>query len=245
MPSGSSTPASRSDTYCRASVIVDESSKMATTWEKPNFDTERTSESPGNPPMESSTGLGEIFHFIVRSEDPNRTLEDLRTIHDWVIKPELRKVSGVAEVNSWGGNEKQFHVIVSPEALLKYNLTLDDVFETLEENNHNVGGGQIVSGGESRLVHGIGRVTSIEEIENIVLTSYNGTPLFIKDIAEVAIGHEIRRGAVSAQGRGEAVLGLGFMLMGENSKVVTELLKERLEGVVKRQGGAPEILPDA
>jgi len=180
-----------------------------------------------------ATGLGEIFHYIVRSEDPNRSLEDLRTIHDWVIKPELRKVSGVAEVNSWGGKEKQFHVIVSPEALLKYDLTLDDVFETLEENNHNVGGGQIVSGGESRLVHGIGRVTSIEEIENIVIASYDGTPLFIKDIARVAIGHEIRRGAVTAQGRGEAVLGLGFMLMGENSKVVTELLKERLEGVKK------------
>ncbi len=180
-----------------------------------------------------ATGLGEIFHYIVRSEDPNRTLEDLRTIHDWVIKPELRKVPGVAEVNSWGGNEKQFHVIVSPEALLKYNLTLDDVFETLEENNHNVGGGQVVSGGESRLVHGIGRVTSVEEIENIVLASYDGTPLFIKDIATVAIGHEIRRGAVTAQGRGEAVLGLGFMLMGENSKVVTELLKKRLEGVKK------------
>ncbi|MCA9250271.1 MAG: CusA/CzcA family heavy metal efflux RND transporter [Phycisphaerae bacterium] len=180
-----------------------------------------------------ATGLGEIFHYIVRSEDPNRTLEDLRTIHDWVIKPELRKVPGVAEVNSWGGNEKQFHVIVSPEALLKYDLTLDDVFETLEENNHNVGGGQVISGGESRLVHGIGRVTSVEEIENIVLVSYGGSPLFIKDIAKVAIGHEIRRGAVTAQGRGEAVLGLGFMLMGENSKVVTELLKERLEGVKK------------
>jgi cobalt-zinc-cadmium resistance protein CzcA len=180
-----------------------------------------------------ATGLGEIFHYIVRSKDPNRSLEDLRTIHDWIIKPELRKVPGVAEVNSWGGKEKQFHVIVSPKALLKYDLTLDDVFKALEENNRNVGGGQIVSGGESRLVHGIGRVSSIEEIENIVLAAYDGTPLFIKHIAEVAIGHEIRRGAVTAQGRGEAVLGLAFMLMGENSTVVAEALKIRLESVKK------------
>jgi len=180
-----------------------------------------------------ATGLGEVFHYIVRSTDPNRSLEELRTIHDWVIKPELRKVPGVAEVNSWGGNEKQFHVIVSPEALIKYDLTLDDVFQALEQNNHNVGGGQITSSGESRLVHGVGRVTNIEEIEAIVVAAYDGTPLRIRDLAEVTIGHEIRRGAVTAQGEGEAVLGLAFMLMGENSKVVTEALKTQLENVMR------------
>ncbi len=178
-----------------------------------------------------ATGLGEIFHYTVRSNDPNRTLEELRTVHDWVIKPELRKVPGVAEVNSWGGKEKQFHVVVSPDALLKYDLTLGNVFRALEENNHNVGGGQVASGGESRLVHGLGRVSSIEEIENIVLAAYEGTPVRIRDIADVQIGHEIRRGVVTAQGEGEAVLGLAFMLMGENSKTVTEVLKERLESV--------------
>ncbi len=180
-----------------------------------------------------ATGLGEIFHYVLRSSDPNRTLEELRTLHDWVVKPELRKVPGVAEVNSWGGKEKQFHVVVSPDALLKYDLTLGDVFRTLEENNHNVGGGQVVSGGESRLVHGLGRVSSIEEIENIVLVAYEGTPVRIRDIADVRIGHEIRRGVVTSAGEGEAVLGLAFMLMGENSKVVTEALKERLESVKK------------
>ncbi len=180
-----------------------------------------------------ATGLGEVFHYIVSSQDPQRTLEELRTLHDWVIKPELRKVPGVAEVNSWGGKEKQFHVVVSPDALLKYELTLGDVFRTLEENNHNVGGGQVVSGGESRLVHGLGRVSSIEEIENIVLVAYDGTPVRIRDIADVRIGHEIRRGMVTAQGEGEAVLGLAFMLMGENSNVVTEALKIRLDGVRK------------
>ena len=181
-----------------------------------------------------STGLGEIFHYIVRSDDPNRTLEELRTIHDWVVKPELRKVPGVAEVNSWGGHEKQYHVIVSPEALLNYDLTLDEVFEALEQNNHNVGGGLITAAGQSKLVHGVGRVTTIEQIENIVITAYDGAPVRIRDIAkDVRIGHEIRRGAVTAQGRGEAVLGLAFMLMGENGKVVTENLKKQLDNVRK------------
>ncbi len=179
-----------------------------------------------------ATGLGEVFHYIVRSEDPNRTLEELRTLHDWVVKPELRKVSGVAEVNSWGGEVRQYHVVVSPAALLKYNLTLDDVYEALESNNSNVGGGVLTASGVSQLVHGIGRVTNIEQIENIVVDSFDGNPIHIHDISEeVKIDREIRRGAVTADGRGEAVLGLAFMLMGENSKVVTENLKKQLDQV--------------
>ncbi|MDA0746958.1 MAG: CusA/CzcA family heavy metal efflux RND transporter [bacterium] len=179
-----------------------------------------------------STGLGEIFHYVVRSNDPNRTLGELRTLHDWVIKPELRKVSGVAEVNSWGGDVRQYHVVVSPEALLKFGLTLDDVFEALEANNQNAGGGLITSGGRSQMVHGIGRVTTLEEIENIVIASFDGSPIRIQDIAEkVKIDREIRRGAVTADGRGEVVLGLAFMLMGENGKVVTERLKIQLDNL--------------
>ncbi|MCB1120974.1 MAG: efflux RND transporter permease subunit, partial [Verrucomicrobiae bacterium] len=179
-----------------------------------------------------ATGLGEVFHYIVRSESPNRSLEELRTIHDWIIKPELRKVSGVAEVNSWGGEVRQYHVVVSPAALLKYDLTLDDVFEALESNNDNVGGGLITSSGVSQMVHGIGRVANIEQIENIVVASFDGNPVHIRDIAEaVKIDHEIRRGAVTSDGRGEAVLGLAFMLMGENGKTVTENLKVQLDQV--------------
>jgi cobalt-zinc-cadmium resistance protein CzcA len=184
-----------------------------------------------------STGLGEVFHYVVRSDDPARTVEELRTIHDWIIKPELRKVPGVAEVNSWGGKERQYHVVVRPEALIKYGLTLRDVFDALELNNHNVGGGQVVSGGKSRLVHGQGRVASIEQIEGIVISAFDGRPVYIRDVAEAQIGHEIRRGAVTAQGRGEVVLGLAFMLMGENSQEVTASLKTRLEDT-------REALPD-
>ncbi|KHE90670.1 MAG: CusA/CzcA family heavy metal efflux RND transporter [Candidatus Scalindua rubra] len=180
-----------------------------------------------------STGLGEVFHYILRSSNPDRTLDELRTIHDWIIKPELRKVPGVAEVNSWGGFERQYQVIVSPESLVKYNFTLNKVFETLAQNNHNVGGGRVVSAGQSLLVHGLGRVSTIEQIENIVLKAHKGAPVYIKDVAEVAIGHEIRRGAVTAGGQGEVVLGLGFALMGENSKKVTEGLKKSLDIVSK------------
>ena len=180
-----------------------------------------------------STGLGEVFHYTVRSTNPDRTLDEIRTLHDWVIKPELRKVAGVAEINSWGGFERQYHVVVSPEDMVKYNLTLDNLFDALEQNNQNVGGGQVISSGQSLLVHGLGRVTTIEQIEKIVIKAHEGTPIYISDVANVIIGHEIRRGAVTAQGKGEVVLGLGFMLMGENSKKVTEELKVRLESIRK------------
>lgn len=179
-----------------------------------------------------ATGLGEIFHYVVRSTDPSRTLEELRTLHDWVIKPELRKVPGVAEVNSWGGEVRQYHVIVSPGALLKFGLTLDDIHEALERNNDNVGGGLITVSGVSQTVHGLGRVTNIGQIESIVVASYDGSPVRIADIAEdVRIDHEIRRGAVTADGGGEVVLGLAFMLMGDNAQTVTETLKVQLDSV--------------
>ena len=185
-----------------------------------------------------ATGLGEVFHYILYSPNTTKNLTELRTLHDWVVKPELRKVSGVAEVNSWGGFKKEFHVVVAPELLLKYDLTLDDVFSALERNNQNVGGGLITSGGQSRLLHGIGRVSSNEEIGGIVISSFDGVPVHIRDIAaEVKVDHEIRRGAVTANGQGEVVLGLAFMLMGENSKVVTERLKEALN---RAQQALPE-----
>jgi cobalt-zinc-cadmium resistance protein CzcA len=181
-----------------------------------------------------ATGLGEVFHYTLSSNDPNRTLEELRTMHDWTIKPQLRKVPGVAEVNSWGGYERQYHVIVSPPALIKYKLTLNDVFDALEKNNKNVGGGLVTASGQSQVVRGVGRVHTIEQIENIVVSAHQGTPVRIRDISEaVKIGYEIRRGAVSAQGRGEVVLGLAFMLMGENAKTVTEELKVQLENAKK------------
>jgi heavy metal efflux system protein len=178
-----------------------------------------------------ATGLGEVFHYKVSSDSPTRTLTDLREIHDWVIKPELRKVPGVAEVNSWGGYEKQYHVIVDTDRLIKHQLTFEHLIEALEANNRNVGGGQITRSGESLLVHGIGLATDTVQLGNIVIVAHDGVPVRVRDVATVRIDHAIRRGATTADGKGEVVLGLGFMLMGENSAVVTRALKAKLAEV--------------
>ncbi len=178
-----------------------------------------------------STGLGEVFHYMVRSTNATRSLTELRELQDWVVKPELRKVRGVAEVNTWGGFEKQYHVVVEPERLVKHGVTFETLFEALQANNQNVGGGQIVRNGESLLVHGIGLATTVEQLGNIVLLVREGVPVHVQDVATVKIDHEIRRGAVTGGGRGEIVLGLGFMLMGENSAEVTQALKRKLAEV--------------
>ncbi|MCE9554254.1 MAG: CusA/CzcA family heavy metal efflux RND transporter [Planctomycetes bacterium] len=176
-----------------------------------------------------STGLGEVFHYVLTSS--GNDLTELRTIHDWVVKPQLRKVPGVAEINSWGGNEKQYQVRIVPDRLLKYQLTFEDVVQAVERNNRNVGGGSISQGTKMLLVHGLGRTVTLDQIRNIVITSQDGTPVRVRDVAEIQIGHEIRRGAVTADGKGEVVLGLGFMLMGENSHEVTWALKEKLNEI--------------
>ncbi len=176
-----------------------------------------------------STGLGEVFHYVVTGQGDDVT--QLRTIHDWVIKPKLRTVKGAAEVNSWGGYEKQYQMRIDPARLIKYGLTFDDVTEAVQRNNRNVGGGTVRQESQLLLVRGIGRTTNVEEIGNIVVTAKEGVPVRVRDVADVQIGHEVRRGAVTADGRGEAVLGLGFMLTGENSHEVTWNLKRRLEEI--------------
>ncbi len=188
-----------------------------------------------------STGLGEVFHYVltyegvdfsrVSQEERVRRLTELRTLHDWIVKPQLRSVPGVAEVNSWGGYERQYQVRVDPDRLIAHGVTFDQVTEALRKNNQNVGGGTITTGSQMLLVHGVGRTVNIEQIRDIVITSRDGVPIRILDVGEVQIGHEIRRGAVTANGRGEAVLGLGFMLMGENSHEVTWALKNKLEEI--------------
>jgi cobalt-zinc-cadmium resistance protein CzcA len=188
-----------------------------------------------------STGLGEVFHYLVtlkgwdfsQASEAERVekLTYLRTIQDWVIKPKLRTVKGVAEVNSWGGYEKQYQVRIDPEQLIKHGLTFTDVVDALEKNNRNVGGGGIRQNNQFLLLHGLGRTVNDEQIRNVVVTAKDGVPIRVRDVAEVQVGHEIRRGAVTAHGRGEAVLGLCFMLMGENSKVVSSDLRKKLEEI--------------
>lgn len=173
-----------------------------------------------------ATGLGEVFHYIVRSSSGDLTRA--RTVQDWVIKPALRTVSGVAEVNSWGGHEKQYEIAIDPQRLIDHGLTLDGVFDSVRAGNINVGGGVVEQGGTTMLVQGLGRVESLEQLRDLVLATQKGVPVRLGDVAEVGIGSEIRRGAVTADGKGEAVLGLGFMLMGENTHAVTTRLKDKL-----------------
>ena len=173
-----------------------------------------------------ATGLGEVFHYIVRSRSGDLT--SARTAQDWVIKPALRAVAGVAEVNSWGGYEKQYEIQLDFQRIVARGLTLPAVLERVRANNLNVGGGVVPRAAESLVVQGLGRVANVQEIRDIVIAAKDGVPVRLNDVAEVGIGHEIRRGAVTAGGRGEAVLGLGFMLMGENSHDVTSRLKAKL-----------------
>ncbi len=181
-----------------------------------------------------ATGLGDVYHYLIkRSTPPGMTdlenLTELRTIQDWIIKPQLRGVPGVAEVNSWGGLEKQYHVDVDPARLIKHSLTLQHLTEALAKNNLNVGGGNLERGGEIRVLQGVGIVTDVDQIADIVLSSHDGTPVRVRDVADVLIGHEIRHAATTSEGQGEVVLGLGFMLMGENSRAVTAALDQRME----------------
>ena len=179
----------------------------------------------------AATGLGEVFHYLVTGA--GKSLAELRTIHDWVIKPQMRSVAGVAEVNTWGGDERQIQVIVDPASLQARGLTLGQLIAALEANNANAGGGTLDQAGQSYLIQGVAIVTRPEDVGNIVVAAHNGVPTRIGDVARVVEGREIRRGAVTADGKGEVVLGLGFMLMGENSHDVTRRLKVRLEQVRK------------
>ena len=200
-----------------------------------NFITQRlpTAElPPGIDPPELgpiSTGLGEVLHYIITGQGTDAT--DLRTIHDWVIRPVMRNVPGTAEINTWGGYVKQYQVRIDPQKLIRHSLTFDEVQAAIEKNNLNVGGGNIQEQSNSLLVQGVGRTTSLDELRQIVVAAKGGVPIRLKDVAEIAIGHEIRRGAVTADGKGEAVLGLGFMLMGRNTHEVTWAMKEKLAQV--------------
>ncbi len=182
-----------------------------------------------------STGLGEIFMYTVTAEAGAKKPDgsaynptDLREIQDWIIKPQLRTVPGVTEVNSVGGFVKQFHVTPFPDKLVAYGLSLQDVTTALERNNLNVGAGYIEKSGEQYLVRLPGQVTNLDEIGDILLGSRQGVPVRIKDVADVLIGKELRNGAATQNGE-EVVLGTVFMLIGENSRTVSRASAEKLK----------------
>lgn len=188
-----------------------------------------------------ATGLGEVFHYVVTGQGTDVT--DLRTVHDWVVKPTMRTVRGTAEINSWGGYVKQYQIRVDPGRLIKHGLTFQEVVEAVQKNNFNVGGGNISQESGMLLVQGLGRTGSIEQIKQIVVAATDGVPIQISNVAEVSIGHEIRRGAVTADGQGEVVLGLGFMLMGENSHVVTWAMKDKLKSIQSNLPANVQVVP--
>ena len=173
-----------------------------------------------------ATGLGEVFHYLVTGR--GHSLSELRTTQDWILAPQLRSVRGVAEVNSWGGDERQIAVRIDPRRLQRYDLSLGELIAALERNNANVGGGVLERAGEATLVQGIGLTTTPDEVARLVVASREGVAIRVQDVARVEEGRQLRRGVVTADGRGEAVLGLGFALTGENSRDVTTALAARL-----------------
>ncbi|MFH1741625.1 MAG: efflux RND transporter permease subunit, partial [bacterium] len=215
-----------------------------------------------------STGLGEIYQYALESgfycpqhprvwsEDSGKCeecdsdliesgheLTDLRTIQDWLISPQLRRLPGVNEVNSFGGFVKQFHVIPDPALLIKYGISLGDIMEALEANNANAGGGFIVKDWEQVNVISKGLVTGMADLERIVLKAEDGSPVYLRDVAEVRLGHQTRNGVVTKDGKGEAVLGMVIMLKGSNSKVVVDRVRAEVPGIQDSLPAGVQITP--
>jgi cobalt-zinc-cadmium resistance protein CzcA len=183
-----------------------------------------------------ATGLGEVFHYTLSS--PTRSLPELRTLQDWTLRPRLRTVPGVAEVNGWGGAQRQFVVRSDPDRLQRHGMTLNELCQALADGNRNAGGGRISGPGSEILVQGRGRTNTPDEVSRIVLRSRSGVPVRVADVARVEVGTDLRTGAVTSDGRGEVVLGLGFTLMGENPHAVTTGLRTKLDET------APRLPPD-
>lgn len=203
----------------------------------------------GSPEMGPiSTGLGEIYQYELKAapgeEGRQYDATALRTIQDWNVRRQLLGVPGVTEVNSFGGLEKQYQVRLDPNQLQAYGLTLRDVYEAVARNNANVGGAYIEKGAEQYLLRGIGLVTSIDDIKNIVVkTGKEGVPIYVRDVAEVVTGATVRQGAVTADGKGEIVAGIALMLKGENSRTVVQRVKERVEQIKKTLPKGVEMIP--
>ena len=207
---------------------------------------EQIPESIGAPEMGPiSTGLGEIYQYELRAA-PGSPYDAtaLRTIQDWSVRRQLLGVPGVAEVNSFGGYEKQYQVQLDPMKLQSYGLSLRDVLEAVTRNNANVGGAYIEHGSEQYLLRGIGLVESADDIDNIVVkTGREGVPVYVRDLGSVVTGATVRQGAVTADGEGEIVAGIAMMLKGENSRTVVERVRERVEQIRKTLPAGVELIP--
>lgn len=190
-----------------------------------------------------TSGLGEVFQYTLVSQDPKYDATELRTLQDYIVRPILRTVPGVTDVNSFGGLTKQYQVIVNPDRLTSMNVTLAQVFEALEKNNANASGNFIEHKSEQYVVRGLGLVKDVRDIENIIVTVKGHTPIYIRDLATVQIGAELRQGAVTANGKGEAVAGIVLMLKGASGRDVVNAVKERLPAIQKALPKGVELVP--
>ncbi|MBF5005877.1 efflux RND transporter permease subunit [Diaphorobacter caeni] len=186
-----------------------------------------------------STGLGEIYLWTVEAEDGAKkedgtpyTPMDLREIQDWVIKPQLRNVPGVTEINSIGGFAKQYLIAPHPDKLVSYGISMDKLVTALQNNNTNVGAGYIERQGEQYLIRAPGQVRNVDDLKNVIVTTAQGQPVRIRDLADVEPGRELRTGAATDNGR-EVVLGTVFMLIGENSRMVSKAVDARMDSIRK------------
>ncbi len=186
-----------------------------------------------------STGLGEIYLWTVEAEEGAKKADgslytpmDLREIQDWVIKPQLRNVPGVTEINSIGGFAKEYLVAPRPDKLASYGISMDKLVAALQSNNTNVGAGYIEREGEQYLIRAPGQVKGIADIQEVIVGSTQGQPVRVRDLAEVSLGRELRTGAATDNGR-EVVLGTVFMLIGENSRIVSKAVDARMESIRK------------
>ncbi len=184
-----------------------------------------------------TTGLGEVYHYYVEGPHATATdpmiveteLTDQRTMQDWVLRPLLKSVPGVIDVNGMGGFVKQYQVLVDPAKLIKFGLTLHDIHEAVAKNNANAGGNVLERHAERAIVRGLGLIKSVSDIESIVVKEVVGTPVFVRDVAEVRIGHAVRHGAVVLNGEREVVIGTVLMIRGGNARAVVEAVKTKVE----------------
>ena len=206
--------------------------------------TERLIEVRGNlPPGISpvlgpvSTGLGEVYQYTLDHPDDGQReltpqeLAERRIVQDWVVRPLLRSIPGVAEINSQGGYVRQYQALVKPDRLLHYGLTVNDVFEAIAKNNANASGGVLPQQSEQYLIRGVGLIRSVEDIGNIVVRELNGVPVFVKNLAEVTIGHEVRQGAIIKGGYTESVSGIVLMVRAGNAKEIVTRVKQRVDEI--------------
>ena len=182
-----------------------------------------------------TTALGEIYQYVVTGE--NRSLTELREIQDWLVAPQLKVVRGVTEINSFGGFVKQFDVIVQPGRLRMYGVGISDVVAAIENNNSVSGGNYLEHNREQYIIRGFGQISSMSDVENIIVTNRDNKPVFIRDLAEVKIGTQIRQGAVTRDGEGEVVTGIIMMLRGGNGRKVIAAVEEKIDEINR---GLPE-----